>query len=681
MAERASARILVASVQALIQHTIAPGRPARRAAGAEVGARVGQGALLRELLELGYAPVLEVAGRGEFARRGGIVDVFPPSADLPVRIEFFGDEIDSLRAFDPTDQRTTGKVDRVVLLPASEFLVPDGGRGRRSARGSARRRSAAGAPRPGPRAARQRRRGPDAGATAPERLRAARGRRRGRDLGAARWRRRRRSITSPPDTLFVLDEPGDLGEAGRVPVAPGRRAPRRPGRGRRAAEGLAADAPPAARLEAPAARRADARADLGVRGGRTRSPAAASRPATCSAGASRSSRRAAARASPRRWSAGASRTAPSADREAAARSSSPPTRRRASPSCSRRPATPPASPTPSPSAPPPGRDQRVDRSLNGGFAGGPDGLVFVTDRELFGNVRVRRPKAMRRVVPRDILERLTRGRPRRPHRPRRRPLRADAPAELAAPATSATSSSSRSRARTGSSCRSSRSGGSPATRAARARRCRKLGGTEWLRTKQRVRKAVADLAEELLALYASRASAPGHAYPADTPWQAEMEAAFPYEETVDQLRAVDRGQARHGGGPADGPARRRATSATARPRSRSAPRSRRPRTASRSRSSCRRRSSPPSTSRPSAPGSGRSRSRSRCCRGSSRRRTRRRRSRVSPTARWTSSSARTGCCRATCGSRTSGSWSSTRSSASGSPRRSGSSSSSARWTS
>src|SRR4029078_2016675 len=84
-------------------------------------------ALLRGLLELGYTPVLEVAGRGEFARRGGIVDVFPPAAQLPVAVESFGDEIDSLRAFDPTDQRTTGKVERVVLLPASEFLMPAGG--------------------------------------------------------------------------------------------------------------------------------------------------------------------------------------------------------------------------------------------------------------------------------------------------------------------------------------------------------------------------------------------------------------------------------------------------------------------------------------------------------------------------------------------------------------------------
>src|SRR5204862_1024157 len=92
-----------------------------------VGARVRQEGLLRDLLTFGYTPTVEVAGRGEFARRGGLVDVFPPSAPLPVRIEFFGDEIDSLRAFDPTDQRTVGTLEEAVLLPASEFLAPHGG--------------------------------------------------------------------------------------------------------------------------------------------------------------------------------------------------------------------------------------------------------------------------------------------------------------------------------------------------------------------------------------------------------------------------------------------------------------------------------------------------------------------------------------------------------------------------
>jgi transcription-repair coupling factor (superfamily II helicase) len=66
----------------------------------------------------------------------------------------------------------------------------------------------------------------------------------------------------------------------------------------------------------------------------------------------------------------------------------------------------------------------------------------------------------------------------------------------------------------------------------------KLGGADWARTKSRVRKAVTDLAEELLALYAAREGAAGFAFAGDSPWQSEMEASFPYEETLDQLRAA-----------------------------------------------------------------------------------------------------------------------------------------------
>jgi transcription-repair coupling factor (superfamily II helicase) len=188
-------------------------------------------------------------------------------------------------------------------------------------------------------------------------------------------------------------------------------------------------------------------------------------------------------------------------------------------------------------APPPGAIALVDRSLNGGFAGGPDGLVFVTDRELFGSVRVRRPKAMRRVVPRDILERLT-------------------PGDLVVHIDHGIARYERMLHR------SSGAGDErdflelafqaqdrifvPVEQIGRVTRysggenphLSRLGGTEWLRTKQRVRKAVGDLAEELLALYAARASADGHRFLEDTPWQAELEASFPYEETVDQLRAA-----------------------------------------------------------------------------------------------------------------------------------------------
>src|SRR6185295_11776982 len=121
------ARILVASVQALLQHTLAPEALPTEPRILRRGARLHLDVFLAELLDLGYVPVVEVAGRGEFARRGGIVDVFPPSAPLPVRIELFGDEIDSMRAFDPTDQRSVEAVREVVLLPATEFLLPAGG--------------------------------------------------------------------------------------------------------------------------------------------------------------------------------------------------------------------------------------------------------------------------------------------------------------------------------------------------------------------------------------------------------------------------------------------------------------------------------------------------------------------------------------------------------------------------
>ncbi|MBM4421689.1 MAG: transcription-repair coupling factor, partial [Chloroflexi bacterium] len=66
-----------------------------------------------------------------------------------------------------------------------------------------------------------------------------------------------------------------------------------------------------------------------------------------------------------------------------------------------------------------------------------------------------------------------------------------------------------------------------------------LGGREWMATKRKAKKAVEEIARELLRLYAARELAPGHAFSADTPWQVEMENAFPYTETPDQLRAIE----------------------------------------------------------------------------------------------------------------------------------------------
>jgi transcription-repair coupling factor (superfamily II helicase) len=81
--------------------------------------------LVEGLAELGYARVPQVQTRGEFAVRGGLVDVFPTAADHAVRVEFWGDDIESMRAFGVGDQRSVGRVDRVVVDPARELVIDD----------------------------------------------------------------------------------------------------------------------------------------------------------------------------------------------------------------------------------------------------------------------------------------------------------------------------------------------------------------------------------------------------------------------------------------------------------------------------------------------------------------------------------------------------------------------------
>jgi transcription-repair coupling factor (superfamily II helicase) len=66
----------------------------------------------------------------------------------------------------------------------------------------------------------------------------------------------------------------------------------------------------------------------------------------------------------------------------------------------------------------------------------------------------------------------------------------------------------------------------------------RLGGSDWQRTKSRVRAAVRQIAQELVVLYRRRVTSEGHAFPPDTPWQREVEEAFPYQETPDQLKAI-----------------------------------------------------------------------------------------------------------------------------------------------
>ncbi|MGH9567491.1 MAG: transcription-repair coupling factor, partial [Candidatus Angelobacter sp.] len=79
--------------------------------------------LVRQLNTVGYVAMDVVEMPGQYAVRGGLIDAYPPEADRPFRIELFGDEVESIRKFDPGTQRSAAPVDEVVLLPLTESPV------------------------------------------------------------------------------------------------------------------------------------------------------------------------------------------------------------------------------------------------------------------------------------------------------------------------------------------------------------------------------------------------------------------------------------------------------------------------------------------------------------------------------------------------------------------------------
>ena len=92
---------------------------------AHLGETISPEALIATLAANGYGRADTVMEAGEFAVRGGILDIFPPGADQPVRLDFFGDVLDGIRRFDPLTQRTTGRLEAVGLAPVSEVLLSD----------------------------------------------------------------------------------------------------------------------------------------------------------------------------------------------------------------------------------------------------------------------------------------------------------------------------------------------------------------------------------------------------------------------------------------------------------------------------------------------------------------------------------------------------------------------------
>jgi transcription-repair coupling factor (superfamily II helicase) len=116
------APLIVASARALMQPTL-PLRELRLGARAyRLGQRVSLENLLAHWVGIGYEPASVIQEPGTFSRRGGVVDVFSPQMRYPVRVELFGDEIDSLRTFDPATQRSLERIAEFTLIPATEAL-------------------------------------------------------------------------------------------------------------------------------------------------------------------------------------------------------------------------------------------------------------------------------------------------------------------------------------------------------------------------------------------------------------------------------------------------------------------------------------------------------------------------------------------------------------------------------
>ena len=114
--------MVVASVGALMQRTLGRDVMAEGSYTLRRGEQVELGEMLDMWRRLGYRFESAVYGPGVVSRRGGIIDIFPVGADMPARIEFWGNEIDSIRLFDPTTQRSGDVVDSVQVTPAHEIL-------------------------------------------------------------------------------------------------------------------------------------------------------------------------------------------------------------------------------------------------------------------------------------------------------------------------------------------------------------------------------------------------------------------------------------------------------------------------------------------------------------------------------------------------------------------------------
>ena len=124
-ASKAGNQLIVTTANAVLQRVLTPFRVREAVRELKPGVEMGLESLAMLLRRQGYTRVDTVVDTGEFAVRGSIFDIYPSGLEGGLRLDFFGDELESLRLFDPSTQRTTSVVDNHLLLPASEALLDD----------------------------------------------------------------------------------------------------------------------------------------------------------------------------------------------------------------------------------------------------------------------------------------------------------------------------------------------------------------------------------------------------------------------------------------------------------------------------------------------------------------------------------------------------------------------------
>jgi len=124
-ASRSGPQLLIATANAATQRTLTPFRIRQLTKRLAPGERIDRDKLVTLLVANGYQRADAVADAGDFAVRGSLVDLYPAGQPHAIRLDFFGDEIETMRAFDPADQRTTGTAEAFTLMPASEALLEE----------------------------------------------------------------------------------------------------------------------------------------------------------------------------------------------------------------------------------------------------------------------------------------------------------------------------------------------------------------------------------------------------------------------------------------------------------------------------------------------------------------------------------------------------------------------------